>query len=171
VRLAAVDVHYMADASGQAAVVVFSPWSAGPSGILEEHVCSIADVAPYEPGAFYKRELPCILRALSELSRLPEVVVVDGHAWLDGGRPGLGARLLEAEPRLRSVVGVAKTLFHGSSAAAVRRGRSAVPLWVDEAGGPVDGPRRIAEMHGPHRIPTMLRRVDQLCRMISQGPS
>jgi deoxyribonuclease V len=166
--IACVDVHYLDSAPPQegggasAAVVAFASWDAGVA--LEQHVVPIARVEPYESGAFYKRELPCLLAVLGRLSAMPEVVIVDGHTWLDEGRPGLGARLLEAEPRIRTVIGVAKTRFASSPATRVLRGSSATPLWVDEAGTPIDAPARIAAMHGLHRVPTMLRLVDQLCR-------
>lgn len=160
--IACVDVHYLEPGGARAAVVAFASWSAEVP--IEEHVVTVERVAPYESGAFYKRELPCILAALAALSAMPEVVIVDGHAWLEAARPGLGARLLEAEPRIRTVVGVAKTRFLDSTAAPVLRGSSASPLWVDEAGAPVGAAARVAEMHGAFRVPAMLRRVDQLCR-------
>jgi len=148
--------------AARAAIVTFDRWdAAAPSA---SHVVDIESVEPYEPGAFYRRELPCLRAALAALSALPEVVIVDGHVWLAEGVPGLGARLLEAEPSLRTVVGVAKTRFRETPAAQVFRATSRAPLWVDEAGEPVDAARHIAEMHGPHRIPAMLKLVDQLCR-------
>jgi deoxyribonuclease V len=165
VLIACVDVDYgRSDSAGgaQAAVVAFTPWDAPVA--QETHVVPVAHVEPYEPGAFYKRELPCILLALAELASPPDVVIVDGHAWLGPTRPGLGARLLAAEPRIATVVGVAKTRFAGAPAIAVLRGRSATPLWVDEAGVKVEAAKRVVEMHGPYRVPTMLRLVDQLCR-------
>jgi deoxyribonuclease V len=160
--IACLDVHYLPDGGARTAVVAFDSWDAATP--TEKHVVSIAHVEAYEPGAFYKRELPCLLAALHALTHLPEIVIVDAHVWLDAGRPGLGARLLDAEPRIRTVVGVAKTRFVSAPATAIVRGGSATPLWVDEAGAPVDAPKRIAGMHGPHRVPTMLRLADQLCR-------
>ncbi|NUP11259.1 MAG: endonuclease V [Polyangiaceae bacterium] len=160
--IACVDVHYGEGDGAIAAAVTFDRWDAASP--VERCVLPIAHVEPYEPGAFYKRELPCIVAVLDRLAAYPTVVVVDGHAWLEPGRPGLGARLLDTQERIRTVVGVAKTRFHGAPAVAVLRGGSAVPLWVDEAGEPVDAPRRIAEMHGPFRLPTMLKLVDRLGR-------
>jgi deoxyribonuclease V len=160
--LACVDVHYLESGGARVAIVAFASWDAVMP--IEQHVLPLDRVEPYESGAFYKRELPCIRAALAKLSKAPDVVIVDGHVWLGAGKPGLGARLLEAEAAIRTVVGVAKTRFHGSPATPVLRGTSAAPLWVDEAGEPIDAPRRIAEMHGPFRVPAMLRLVDQLCR-------
>lgn len=160
-KIVCVDVHYEG-AGARAAAVAFDDWSSAVA--REERVVVIRPVAPYEPGAFYKRELPCVLAALAALGSLPQIVIVDGHVWLGPGRPGLGARLLEAEPRLATVIGVAKTRFAGAPATPVRRGGSAVPLFVDEIGEPVDAPARVAEMHGPFRVPSMLRRADRLSR-------
>lgn len=164
--IACVDVHYLESGGARAAAVLLSSFDAAVPDA--QCVVSVPRVEPYESGAFYKRELPCLRLALAALPRLPEVVIVDGHAWLDAlERPGLGARLLEAEPRIQTVIGVAKTRFAGAPAEPVLRGSSAVPLWVDEAGLALDAPRAIAAMHGPHRIPTMLRLVDHLCRAVT----
>lgn len=162
--IACVDVQYEGGAGrgARAAVVTFDTWSsATPSA---RRIVSVGHVEPYEPGAFYRRELPCIRAALATLAALPDIVIVDGHVWLETGVPGLGARLLEAEPRLRTVVGVAKTRFRDAPATEVLRGASKTPLYVDEIGARVDAPRAVAAMHGPFRVPTMLRLVDRLCR-------
>jgi deoxyribonuclease V len=170
VMLACIDVHYrpQRDVQATAAIVTFATW--GSSLPLERRTVSIAKVEPYESGAFYKRELPCLLEALALLSSTPQIVIVDGLTWLGPDRPGLGARLHAAEPRIRTVVGVAKTEFVGAPATAVRRGQSGTPLWVDEVGEPVDAPKRILEMYGDFRVPTMLRLVDQLCRGAKAKP-
>jgi deoxyribonuclease V len=162
--LAAVDVHYTSDGGARAAVVTFPSWEAAAP--IEERVITINGVAPYEAGAFYKRELPCILAALALLSKAPRIVLVDAHVWLGPDQPGLGARLLEKHPRgVETVVVVAKTLFAGATAARpVLRGRSQSPLFVDEGGVPVDAAMRVASMHGDFRVPTLLRRVDRLSR-------
>ena len=127
----------------------------------------IARVEPYVPGSFYQRELPCILQVLSRVDVPLEVIVVDGYVWLDAaGAPGLGAHLWLALERRVAVVGVAKTTLRGSPhAVPVRRGASARPLSVTAAGVDVDeAARAVASMHGAHRIPTLLKRVDRLCR-------
>ena len=75
------------------------------------------------------------------------------HLWrqLDGAVP---------------VVGVAKTRFVDTPAEAeLIRGTSARPLFVTAAGLSQDEAKRcIARMHGAHRIPTLLKQVDALCR-------
>jgi deoxyribonuclease V len=163
--IACVDVQYGPPGSSPAAhagIVVFEAWDAAiPRTRLR---IASAHVEPYVPGAFYRRELPCIRAALNALDAVPEVVIVDGHVWLAPGVPGLGAHLRSAEPRIATVVGVAKTCFRGAPALPVLRGHSKTPVFVDECGAPVDAPKRVAHMHGPFRIPTMLGLCDRLCR-------
>ena len=122
---------------------------------------------PYAPGAFYERELPCLLAVLGKVGGSLDVVVIDGYVWLSGdGRPGLGAHLHKELGGETAVVGVAKSSFDGAAfAEAVLRGKSARPLFVTAAGIPAPTAADwIRAMHGPHRIPTLLKRVDRLCR-------
>lgn len=64
------------------------------------------------------------------------------------------------------VIGVAKSEFAGTPEdGRVFRGRSRLPLFVTAIGVPLDlAKTRIAAMHGPHRIPTLLRMVDRVGR-------
>lgn len=64
------------------------------------------------------------------------------------------------------VVGVAKTAFKGSSfAVPVLRGSATRPLYVTAAGmDPEMAAGRVRAMHGPHRVPTLLKEVDRLSR-------
>jgi deoxyribonuclease V len=157
--IAVVDVDYRDPAAVAAAVLArrFDDDRASA-----EHTARIAQIAPYEPGRFYLRELPCLRAVLSGLSF--ELVVVDGYVWLDGGRPGLGAHVHEAFGV--PVVGVAKTEFTGAAPVQpVLRGTSSRPLFVSAVGLALhDAAERVRTMHGPHRIPTLLSRVDRLCR-------
>ena len=92
-------------------------------------------------------------------------VLVDGFVWLGEGRPGLGARLYEAIGGAYPVVGVAKNPFRGAPAAAITRGGSARPLYITAVGlATSDAAARVESRHGPHRIPTLLKAVDRLCR-------
>lgn len=162
--LCAVDVGY-GESEARAACVVFRHWE--DESPAEERVVTIASPAEYVPGAFYKRELPCIERVLAEVRAPIDVVIIDGYVFLDEqGRPGLGARLHEALGGSVVVVGVAKTSFAGSShAIAVKRGKSEKPLFVTAIGIPPDvAARHVASMHGESRIPTLLRRVDRSSR-------
>jgi deoxyribonuclease V len=162
--LACVDVDYRSDHAAAACVLLRDWTDATPRDQL---VARVGEVAPYESGAFYKRELPCILAVLARVSEPLGVVVVDGYVWLDArGRPGLGAHLYEALGRAVAVVGVAKKRFgEGDFAEPVRRGTSDTPLWVTAAGmDRAAAADHLRAMHGAHRVPTMLTRVDRLCR-------
>jgi deoxyribonuclease V len=163
--IACVDVDYR-DEGAVAACVVFRSWP--DEAPASESTERIASVAPYQPGQFYKRELPCLLAVLrAVLARGPlEAVVVDGYVWLGEGRPGLGAHLHEALEEKVPVIGVAKTRFASArDAREVVRGDSERPLFVTAAGVDVEAAaERVRSMHGPYRVPTLLRRVDQLCR-------
>jgi deoxyribonuclease V len=161
--IACVDVNYR-DTGAVAACVCFQHWADG-TPVLESAI-EIRDVKPYEPGQFYRRELPCILAVLRALSTLPQIVIIDGYVWLGEQRHGLGAHLYEALDKRAAVIGVAKTRFVGAEPLAlVTRGRSLTPLYVTAAGMDVtEAASHIRTMHGSHRMPTMLKRTDQLSR-------
>jgi len=120
-------------------------------------------VAEYQPGAFYLRELPCLLGVLARGPRA-DVVVIDGYVWLRDGAVGLGARLHSAIGGI--VVGVAKTQFFGATdSIAICRGTSRSPLFVSSVGMPTDeAGAKVAGMHGAYRVPTLLKAVDALAR-------
>jgi deoxyribonuclease V len=166
--IACVDVDYREDGA-VAACVCFRAWTDGTPAAA--FVAKIRDVAPYQSGQFYCRELPCILAVLNGLSELPQVIVIDGYVWLGAQRPGLGAHLYEALGRRIAVIGVAKTRFvRAKPVELVLRGRSRSPLYVTAAGMDVaEAASHIRTMHGPYRIPTLLKRVDQLCRGMACG--
>lgn len=158
------DVHY-ADEAARAACVVARNWSDGTP--VEEHVVSVPSVKPYRPGAFFERELPCLLQVLARISLPVRAVVVDGYVDLDEhGTPGLGAHLHAALGGGVAVIGVAKTAFRGATfATTIQRGTSRAPLYITARGiEPSEAARLVREMHGPYRIPTLLTRVDQLAR-------
>ena len=160
--IACLDVHYR-DPGAVAAGLWFRHWQDSTSSA--EVVLAIEQVAPYRSGELYLRELPGLLAVL-EKGPPAEIVVVDAYVWLADERPGLGAHLYRALGGKAAVVGVAKTRYAGDTLAQeLRRGTSRSPLYVTAAGmDPVEAARHIAEMHGPHRIATLLKRVDRLCR-------
>lgn len=169
--IAAVDVCY-SETGATAGGVLFTHWtSERPARELWEF---IERFEPYEPGSFFKRELPCLLKLLEPVKDRVETVIVDGYAWLGPeSRPGLGAHLYEALGEQTPVIGVAKSVFRGAAnAEAILRGRSRRPLYVTAAGmDSVIAAKNIQGMHGPHRIPTLLKRVDQLCRSAEKHSS
>jgi deoxyribonuclease V len=161
------DVHYDAGGSdgATAACVVAADWTS--SAAREEHVVAIESVNPYRAGAFFERELPCLVRVLALLSASVQVVVVDGYVELDErGAPGLGAHLHDSLGGRVAVVGVAKTSFRGATfATEVLRGTSRSPLYVTARGiATAEAARLVRTMHGPHRLPTLITRVDHLAR-------
>jgi deoxyribonuclease V len=170
--IACVDVDYRGDEAA-AACVLSAGWAdEAPAGELVERVVG---VAPYVPGQFYKRELPCLLAVLRRVTEPIDVVVIDGYVWLqDESRPGLGAHLYEALGKRVAVVGVAKTQFLSAKVAVpVLHGRgSTKPLFVTAAGMSVnEAADYVRATHGTHRVPTLLKRVDALCRGATFAPA
>lgn len=164
----AVDVHYHSEGA-RSAGVLFSTWEAAVAEAELTH--TLDQVAAYEPGAFYKRELPCLLALIDTTSTPLKTIVIDGFVDLGAAQsPGLGRYLFEALKRAVPIIGVAKTPFKDTPAElAVRRGESQRPLWISAAGLPLaDAQAAIQRMHGPYRIPTLLKRVDRLCRTSPQ---
>ena len=78
--IACLDVGYT-DTAARAACVVIKNWRA--SRPAAEHVAKIHEVKDYQPGEFYRRELPCIQAVLDKLKHPPTCIVVDGYVWLD----------------------------------------------------------------------------------------
>ena len=187
--LVCVDVDYRTSRV-VTAVLAFESWE---SEAASSEVVSCSDAAPaeYVPGSFYERELPYVLAGLAGLGRVAglaglgepadaqpgaaraRAVIIDGYVWLGAGRPGLGAHLHQALGQRTPVIGVAKRRFHGASdAVAILRGTSQVPLFVTAVGIDVaEVAAGVQRMHGAHRIPTLLKRVDRLSRDSAAGPA
>ena len=163
--IVAVDVDYR-ESEVVAAAVGFASWTDAHTTV-EVVVTSDAPAAPYEPGRFYLRELPHLVGVLALLVPPLDAIVIDGYVWLDGAHaiPGLGAHLYDALGGTVPVLGIAKTAFAGASAIEVVRGESARPLYVTTVGvAATAAAEHVRAMHGDYRIPTLLKRVDQLCR-------
>lgn len=144
--------------------VFFSDWAA------KDRITAISkgsDGPPpsYEPGAFYKRELPLLLSIINEVpSTAIATIIVDGYVWLGHeGQPGLGAHLYEAIERRVPVVGVAKTKYRGDTwSSPVLRGVSASPLYVTSVG--IDcavAAENVAHMSGNGRLPKLISLADR----------
>lgn len=166
-----VDVHYQ-EQTATAAGLLFPYWD--KADIAHTLTKEIAPIAPYEPGLFYKRELPCILSLLEDavayypIAQL-EAIVVDGFVTLGKDqKPGLGMYLYDRLEHTVPVVGVAKRHFLGTpTVCEVYRGQSNNPLFVTAQGMELEQAKvHIEVMHGDHRLPTLLKRVDQMCRGI-----
>ena len=164
--IAAFDVHYSEDGRAAAAAVLFSNYSdTEPAAVYTNR---LPGAAAYIPGEFYRRELPCILALIQQINEALDEMIVDGYVML-GDKPGLGQYLYESFDGTIPVIGVAKSKFRGSADAEVLRGESIHPLYVTSAGADLqEAAGKIRTMHGPYRIPTLLKRVDLLAREKAQ---
>ena len=153
--------------SSMAAGILFDHWNnATPSHTI---VKQIDNVAPYIPGQFYQRELPCIVALLAELKQPPQLIVIDGYVTLgEAAKPGLGWHLYPALAKKIPVIGVAKKPFIGTPATAeILRGNSQNPLYVSSIRVALPQAKQwVLSMHGKHRLPSLLKYVDQLARGI-----
>jgi deoxyribonuclease V len=168
------DVHYV-EGAAIAGCILFEAWTdAHPKDQL---VASLGAVSPYRSGQFYLRELPALMAVLERVDVVLETVIVDAYVWLGAERPGLGAHLHTALGGRIPVVGVAKTAWSPEVVAhqnpsnerrvvPVRRQGSTKPLYVTSVGRDVGlAAALVAQMHGEHRIPTLLKAVDRLARL------
>ena len=161
----ALDSYYPGDA--YTVCLSFNNWTdQDPKEIFTE-ISTLTE--EYEPGFFYKRELPCILSILKKIS-LEDIkaIVIDGFVTLDdSGKLGLGGHLYDALNKTIPIIGVAKNdfinLIHGKRL--VYRGTSAKPLYISAAGMELDiAAGFIKSMHGDFRIPTLLKQLDVLTK-------
>lgn len=165
--IACLDVDYR-DHDARAACVLIPHWTAARPE--RSYLANVRDVLPYQPGSFYRRELPGLLAVLRCLAFNPDIIVVDGYVWLPlEEAAGLGSRLHAALHGASAVVGVAKTELRGARESSlvvpVLRGRSGKPLYVTSVGIGLDhAATMVKSMHGDHRIPSILRYTDQLAR-------
>lgn len=163
-----IDTYYRSDSDAYTVGVIFDSWTDKvPRQIIS---CKTSEFAPYIPGEFYKRELPCILDLL-KLVDLEEVdtIILDGFLRLrdmEGhDKDGLGLHLKEVlGDRCPKLIGVAKTEFgkcHEISEEVVR-GKAKVPLYVQGYGmSNEEAACLIKNMYGPYRIPDILKILDR----------
>jgi deoxyinosine 3'endonuclease (endonuclease V) len=158
--LLAFDAYYT-DTTTKLVAAIFPDWAA--TAPTELRTWASGPAAAYQPGQFYKRELPLILTALQDFD-LNEVdaIIVDGYVYLDAnGRLGLGGHLYQALNEEVPVVGIAKSYFRDTNAEAVCRGESKKPLYVTAFGMDQQAAgNRLREMAGYYRMPDVLAAVD-----------
>ena len=162
--IACFDVHYE-NGGANAAAIVFDHWASDQPG--ERLVVRSENVAEYQAGSFYQRELAPLCSVINQIASPIHTFVIDAYCHLsETGAPGLGAYLHETLPKDSIVIGVAKNRFRETNhAIEISRGGSDRPLFVSSIG--VDyraAADQIQSMAGPHRIPTLLKAVDRLCR-------
>ena len=163
-----IDVNYGAD-EALAAGIIFNNWNdAEPSCVI---TAVITKIEPYEPGMFYKRELPCVQKILNLVSEInPPInlkyIIVDGYVWLGINKPGMGYKLYELLKEQIPIIGVAKKHFYGAdSAIKILRGESKSPLFITAAGVDAqEAAELISSMHGNFRLPTLIKLADSKCR-------
>ncbi|MBP2617634.1 endonuclease V [Chryseobacterium jejuense] len=162
----AFDTYYYEDYANTVCIA-FEDWTSDREVEIFTEQTSIS--SGYESGAFYKRELPCILSLLNKIVvKEEDIIIVDGYVTLDNdGKIGLGGHLYEALHEKYPVIGIAKNEFTtpDSQRRNVLRGDSKTPLFVTAKGIDVDYVKaNVEQMHGPYRIPTLLKKLDQLSR-------
>lgn len=164
--LIAIDVYYLA-IGAKSVAVVFDWYDAMPQ---QTHVVHIAEVAEYESGQFYKRELPCILAVLEcvDLAKA-SAIIVDGHVYTDNEKTyGLGAHLWAALHGAIPIIGVAKRAFHATEnvTISILRGQSETPLFISAIGMDINAAAEyVRTMHGAYRMPTILKTLDGMTRL------
>ena len=160
----AIDIYYH-DKGATCVGVLFDWRDAEPSKVIRAY---LDEVEEYVPGEFYKRELPCVLAVIYQVKRYKvDCIILDSHVQLGAGQKGLGEYVYEALDEQYPVIGVAKKGFYNNTeyVREVRRGQSDNPLYVSAIGCDLDEAADcIQNMHGEHRIPTMLKEVDKIGR-------
>lgn len=180
--IAGVDVHMASDELAWAAVAMVD---ASELELVGSVLAAAPAKFPYVPGFLSFREIPALLRALSQLDREPDLVMVDGQGIAHPRRLGIAAHLgvIIDVP----TIGVAKSRLFGryqepgeaqgswspltaraETIGAVLRTRTGVrPLFVS-TGHRIDLDRAIALVLATttrYRLPEPTRLADKLSRM------
>lgn len=161
----AIDIYYHQDKSATCIGVLFNWTDSKPTEIIKATEHNVAD---YEPGQFYKRELPCVL-AITNQVNLSEIesILVDGHVQLGANKNGLGMHLFGALNQRVPIIGVAKRSYFDNEAFVkpVLRGKSENPLFISAVGIGLDKAANfVLNMHGAYRFPTILKELDRLTK-------
>ncbi|REC44380.1 endonuclease V [Chryseobacterium sp. 5_R23647] len=162
----AFDTFYYEDFA-KTVCIAFEDWNSETESFIYSENTEIS--ADYESGAFYKRELPCILSLLKKIDlKEGDLIIVDGYITLDNsGKIGLGGYLYESLNKKYPVIGIAKNGFASEDdlRKAVFRGESKTPLFLTAVGIDTNDIKiKVENMYGAYRIPTLLKKLDQLTR-------
>ena len=160
----AFDTYYF-DHKAKTVCLAFKNWNdKEPASIFEKIISGLAE---YEPGAFYKRELPCILSLLTEIKsgiKEIEAIIIDGFVILDDhNKLGLGGYLYQYLDDKIPVIGIAKSGFRGNTKNVHKliRGESRKPLFITALSMELESAyENIKSMHGDFRMPTILQILD-----------
>ncbi len=113
------------------------------------HKIQVDHVEPYQSGQFYKREMPCILKLLQQISEPYDIIIIDGYVYLDGkSQEGLGKYLYDNLQDKKPVIGIAKNKFHAIT---------------DDYATP-QALAMVQKLAGNHRLPNVITMVDHLSR-------
>jgi len=162
----AVDVHYNDNGTANVSSLEFEEWNASDYKYASTKI--VENIKPYESGQFYKRELPCIISILGEFNLdLVEYIIIDGYVWLGTvDKPGLGTYLYHAFNQKIPIIGVAKSKYDHTP----QDEDFAIEFAYNTAsleGNTItleEAKNFIQKMHGDNRIPTLLKKVDQIAR-------
>jgi deoxyribonuclease V len=166
--IVAIDVHYREN-EAKIVCLEIDNWIDNISS--KTHIVYKYDVADYESGAFYKRELPCIINIMEFVDlEMVECIVVDSYVYLDDDdKKGLGYYVYEHFEGKTPVIGVAKTSFHNNTKNVypILRGSSLSPLYVSSIGIELEvAAQHVVSMAGEFRMPTLLKLLDTLTKEI-----
>ncbi|MEM1136563.1 MAG: endonuclease V, partial [Bacteroidota bacterium] len=153
--IAAFDVDYK-QGEAHSACIIFKDWEDDIP--YKTYELTTTEIAAYEPGAFYKRELPCLVSLINLITEKITVYIVDGYVFL-GDKKGLGYYLHKFYEEKIPVIGVAKTRFYkNNQCIEILRGESKNPLFISSIGVDLNkAAESVKKMHGAFRIPTLLK--------------
>ncbi|REC56442.1 endonuclease V [Chryseobacterium piscium] len=157
----AFDTFYYEDFA-KTVCIAFEDWNSETESFIYSENTEIS--ANYESGAFYKRELPCILSLLKKIDlKEGDLIIVDGYVTLDNsGKIGLGGYLYESLNKKYPVIGIAKNGFASEDnlRKTIFRGESKTPLFLTAVGIDTDDIKiKVENMYGAYRIPTLLKKT------------
>jgi len=160
----AFDVHYYEDFAIVGYVLFEDEQSSEPFKVGQVRCDS---VAPYISGQFYKRELPCLLKAIEDIEVPIGLIYIDANVWLGKDRKGLGKYLFDSIGQNIPVIGVSKSCFNTDTELIrpVYRKSSKKPLYVSAIGIELENAcEKVKTMNGEFRLPKMIKLADSVCR-------
>ncbi|MBN2028661.1 endonuclease V [bacterium] len=159
-NLLATDVSYIHD-KAIAAGVLFHDWKDEKAEVIKKTMGKVTH--KYIPGQLYLRELPCILGLLEKFNMVLDIILIDGYVRFDKNNPGLGMHLYNRINGITPIIGIAKNKYkHETIGIPVFRGNSKRPLIITSIGmDEKNAATAISEMHGPYKIPTMIKLADR----------
>jgi deoxyribonuclease V len=169
--LLAFDTFYT-DTKAKTVCISFEKWTDTNHSKIYTEI--IDNTEQYEPGFFYKKELPCIISLLQKTDLTDiEAILIDGFVVLDDAeKKGLGGYLYEHLQNKIPVIGVAKNPFTqiNKNQREIYRGNSRKPLYVTALGMDLDvAGEQIKKMSGNYRIPDLLKQLDILTKVVSRN--